>query len=196
MKLLITETSPYARAVRIAVRELALLDDVTEVTVALRTAANETLQHNPTGKIPTLLTDDGTVLCEGQLVARYLAQQVGDAHYASDDASVAQTALAGIVTGFVDGVSVWVREARRPHGEKSPDIIRQETERALRCLAWFEDRVDQLSQLSRYHQALLASGLDRLDTVAEGSWRQSAVTLGAWIDVLEAKPAFEQTRPG
>ena len=43
---------------------------------------------------------------------------------------------------MMDGLSVWVREILRPEGERSPSVIRHETERASRMADLWEAEIE------------------------------------------------------
>ncbi|MGH8184884.1 MAG: glutathione S-transferase N-terminal domain-containing protein, partial [Rhodanobacteraceae bacterium] len=70
MELLYTPNSPYSRIVRVRVLEQAL--DVKFTRVSLRESADQILEHNPAGKVPALILDDGRALSETRLVCEYL----------------------------------------------------------------------------------------------------------------------------
>ena len=42
--------------------------------------------------------------------------------------------LGALASSLMDGLSVWLRELRRPSGEQSPGVIRHETDRAGRLV--------------------------------------------------------------
>src|SRR5258706_4075582 len=75
MKLFYAAGSPYARIIRVALRETGLDRRVPEEEVALRDPNSGLLPFNPGGKVPTLQLDDGTILNETLLVLCYLDTQ-------------------------------------------------------------------------------------------------------------------------
>ena len=58
MKLLCSPASPYSNKVRMAAHFLSL--ELNAIRVDTNTAPAILVDNNPLGKIPTLLTDDGT----------------------------------------------------------------------------------------------------------------------------------------
>lgn len=204
--LFFTLTSPYTRVCQVAVRQLGLESQVQERKATLREAGNEILDHNPTGKAPTLVTAKGLVISETAGVCAFLDNLAGsDQDSFVDSKTDEQRAFLGVVTGFVDGVSVWVREARRPGDEQSPDIVRQESERAVRCVAWFEKRASELERKPTMSTSLLIAGLDMLaksresvsqaDTTQLYAWREDAPDLYAWHQTLYGFTSIAETRP-
>ena len=70
MKLLSSPASPYTRKVRIVLTEKKIECELETVDVA--PAENPVNRHNPLGKIPTLLLDDGTALYDSRVIVEYL----------------------------------------------------------------------------------------------------------------------------
>ncbi|MEE1554992.1 MAG: glutathione S-transferase N-terminal domain-containing protein, partial [Alphaproteobacteria bacterium] len=61
MELFVTLTSPYARLVRAVIIEKDLQDRVKVTPIQTRTPDSPLYTINPSGRVPTLVTDDGTV---------------------------------------------------------------------------------------------------------------------------------------
>ena len=70
MKLLSSPASPYTRKVRIVLAEKKIECDLEAVDVA--PAENPVNAHNPLGKIPTLLLDDGSALYDSRVIVEFL----------------------------------------------------------------------------------------------------------------------------
>jgi len=70
MKLLGSETSPYTRKVRLVLLEKGLPH--TYVVAPPREPGSPVPQHNPLGRVPTLLLDDGTVVFDSPVICEYL----------------------------------------------------------------------------------------------------------------------------
>ena len=70
MRLYATRTSPYARKVRIALLEKNI-PCVLE-WVDLRAADHGALEHNPLGKIPVLVRNDGSAVYDSAVIIQYL----------------------------------------------------------------------------------------------------------------------------
>src|SRR5829696_8066270 len=70
MKLLSSPASPYTRKVRIVLAEKKIECELQTVDVA--PAENPVNRHNPLGKIPTLLLDDGTALYDSRVIVEFL----------------------------------------------------------------------------------------------------------------------------
>jgi glutathione S-transferase len=70
MKLLASLASPYTRKVRVVLAEKKMDFDLELVDVA--PAENPVNAHNPLGKIPTLVLDDGTALYDSRVIVEFL----------------------------------------------------------------------------------------------------------------------------
>lgn len=110
MKLFYTSNSPYARVVRVVVLELGLENRVEMQKVTVRDRNSDLLNYNPTGKVPTLETDDGFILSETRIICFYLNSLNNDIQLISDVADGYSQQLEGIASGFLDGIATWVRE--------------------------------------------------------------------------------------
>jgi len=70
VKLLASPASPYTRKVRIVLAEKRIECDMENVDV--QPAENPVNAHNPLGKIPTLVLDDGTALYDSRVIVEFL----------------------------------------------------------------------------------------------------------------------------
>lgn len=70
MQLLASPFSPYSRKVRVVLAEKRIECELQTVDVA--PAENPVNPHNPLGKIPTLLLDDGTALYDSRVIVEFL----------------------------------------------------------------------------------------------------------------------------
>ena len=134
MKLYVTLTSPYSRLVRAVIIEKRLQDRVTVRPIQTRTPDSPLYAINPSGRVPTLVTDDGVIFEDSSLICTYLDQLDGapifDIPY--DENRWPTLRLEAKVRSMLDGISVWGRELYRPVDERSPTIIDHETARTHR----------------------------------------------------------------
>src|SRR5919198_2544444 len=70
MKLLASLASPYTRKVRIVLAEKRIDCEMSIVDVA--PIENPVNAHNPLGKVPTLVLDDGTALYDSRVIVEFL----------------------------------------------------------------------------------------------------------------------------
>src|SRR5712672_3541252 len=70
MKLLGSLASPYTRKVRVVLAEKKIECELEPVDV--HPAENPVNAHNPLGKVPTLVLDDGTTLYDSRVIVEFL----------------------------------------------------------------------------------------------------------------------------
>lgn len=182
MKLYHTPTSPYSRLVRIARLERGLAARIEPVEAATRRPDSPYYRVNPSGRVPFLVTDDGLAIEDSQLILLYL-DRLGDAPPLCrplDADGWAYGRLETYARSFVDGLSVYIREMRRPEAERSPTTLRHETDRALRLADFWSREVAQplMQEPLNVAQLLLVVGLD--------------VAAAAGIDLESSRPGLTQ----
>lgn len=190
-----SEGSPYARICRMALRERGLLGKVSEAITTLRDPAAPVLPHNPLGRVPALVLDNGITLSETILVMQWL-DRLGEA-----PALMPQTAQAlaayGCAQGLMDCLIVWNRELRRPEADRNMAVVRTETERAERVADALERQVAAgvFAQLDGAYLALAAvlGYVDRRHRVWQ--WRTGRPQLSAWFEQASQRSAFVETVP-
>lgn len=195
MRLFVTLTSPYVRVVRMALAELGMTDRVQILPVRTRVPDCEVHAFNPTGKVPTLVTDDGYVLAECRLICQYLDALHTEDPIVDHDPAEADRQLEGVITGFLDGIAVWLREQHRPANERSPGILAQEHARVERCLAWLEARPQIADERADYPRLCLFAALDALGRLPCEGWQQRAPSLARWYTRFAQRASALQTRP-
>ncbi|MBV9862660.1 MAG: glutathione S-transferase family protein [Alphaproteobacteria bacterium] len=196
MKLFYASGSPYARIVRIAVRETGLDREVEEIEVALRDPESALLPYNPGGKVPTLQLDDGTILTETLLILPFLDTRHGGRKLLPMDGSDGWRTLAGLgrAIAFLDGISVWNRELR--FGQSAPGVISLETTRAERVADGLERLVSEGAYSGEIDAAQIVLGV-ALDNCSRRHkvwhWRPGRARLAAWADEIASRPSFAAT---
>lgn len=199
MKLYITLTSPYARVARIAVLEHGLAARVEIVEAKTRTAESPFYAINPSGRVPYLERDGLLGLEDSQLIVAYL-----DA--ISDKPSLMRLPshanwdygrLEANARSFTDGLSVWVRELRRPQDERSPGIIAHEAARANRLADGWERQMSHavMHEPLNLAQLYLLAGLDQAVYWGFADFERERPALRAWTDALRRQASVAATAP-
>lgn len=186
MQLYYSPGSPFARIVRMALLEAGLEIPLVETT--LRDPASTLLPHNPVGRVPTLVLDDGSALTEVTLILPFLVPQVMPT-------APRDIARLGRVIGMLDGIAVWNRELRRPMNERSPAMIALEETRAARTLDALEADLGGFDKVDAAWFALasaLGYGERRHKT---WQWRAGRPRLVAWFEAASLRPSFQATIP-
>lgn len=199
MKLYVTPTSPYARVARIVVLEKGLDQRVAIVEAKTRSAGSPYYAINPSGRVPYLVRDDGMGLEDSQLIAHYLDHIDGRPRLtiASADHGWEAGRLEAYARSMTDGISVWVREMRRPPDEQSPEILAHEAERARRMADFWSKAVEHpvMTGPLTLAQMLLIAGLDQAAYWAMGDHTEGRPSLAAWRRRLNAIASVRATAP-
>ena len=199
MKLYITPSSPYARAVRIVVHEKSLDGRIESILAQTRVAGSPYYGLNPSGRVPYLVRDDGSAMEDSQVIAAYLdglddrpslclAHATGDWAYGR---------LEGYARSMTDGISVWVREMRRPAAERSPTILAHEAVRAARIADFWEGEIvhPMMQGPLNLAQVLLLVGIDFAAYHDMADYAAARPRLAAWLKRLHARPSVRATAP-
>ena len=196
MKLYITPNSPYARMARIVVLEKNLQARVEIIEARTRTAHSPYYAINPSGRVPYFVRDDGVGMEESALICDYLDQLDGRPTLALPPGWEARR-LEALARSLVDGVSVWNRELARPENERSPTVVKHETERARRMIELWEREIDGPAMHGPLNllQIMLGCTLG-LEARNRGfDWRTGHPKLVAWYAPIAARPSFVATAP-
>ena len=199
MKLYVTPSSPYARIVRIVILEKGLQDRVEIVTAQTRQAGSPYYAINPSGRVPFLVRDDGSAIEESTLICDWLDQLAGPPQFALPQGAAQwePRRLEARARSLLDGIAVWSREMRRPENERSPTIIRHETDRAARLTDWWEGEIGHswMQGLLNLAQITLACAYGFEPHVPGLIWRPGHPRLAAWHAAMSARPSFAATAP-
>jgi glutathione S-transferase len=138
MKLLYSLTSPYARKVRIVAAEKRIELELEPVVLAAPDCPVPT--HNPLGKVPVLVLDDGTSLFDSRVIVEFLDNRNPLAHLIPLDP--AQKILVrrweALADGATDAAVAALLESRRPQNLQDAGWIakqRGKVERGLKALS-------------------------------------------------------------
>jgi glutathione S-transferase len=119
MKLLGSLASPYTRKVRIVLAEKKIECEFEKVDV--NPAENPVNAHNPLGKVPTLMLDDGTALFDSRVIVEFLDNVSPIARLIPEDnrERVAVRRWEALADGSLDAGLLIRYESLRPKKEQS-----------------------------------------------------------------------------
>jgi len=201
MKLLSSPASPFARKVRIVLAEKRIECDIERVDV--QPVENPVNEHNPLGKIPTLLLDDGTALYDSRVIVEFLdnASPISRLIPADKRERVAVRRWEALADGVLDAGLLVRYESLRPKNEQSAAWSAKQAARMHRGLAQLQaDLGDKpWCQGERYTLADIALGccLGWLDFRKPGDvdWLAEYPNLAGHYAKLMERPAFAETVP-
>ena len=144
MKLYTSLTSPYGRIARIVRLEKGLADRIALHPVKTRGADNSYYAVNPSGRVPSLILNDGAVLEDSTLVCWFMDHLDGAPTLLPPEgmAGLEHRRIEATARSMFDGLSLWEREYLYREAEiRSATIIAHEQARALRLADVFEKAV-------------------------------------------------------
>lgn len=207
MELFLNATSPYARLVRIVVLEKVALEKAAlekglAEAVTLRWCdpwADDAalLAANPAGRIPALMTDDGTTLSESLLIAVYL-DGLGRREPLIPPACQARVLhFAGLGQALMDATFTTVISRKHQGNESDDSVLGQRRQRAIqRTLARLAHELDasQVSAAVTLGDIAVAVALDYLTfRLPETGWAEQYPRLAQWHHRVSARQSFVLT---
>lgn len=197
VKLYQTVTSPYARLIRMVILEKGLGARIELIEAQTRTHDSPYYAINPSGRVPYLVCDDGRSMEDSQLIAQYLDQLDGKPGlhppFALEDWTYGR--LETYARSMVDGLSVYVREMRRPENERSPTTLRHETDRAVRLADSWEREIKHplMHGPVNMAQLLLIVALELAARVKVADLENSRPALAAWAGRMRERSSVRAT---
>ena len=202
MKLYTNKASPFARKVRVLVRETGLAGRVEETeTVVSPIAANETLaRDNPLVKIPSLVTDAGETLFDSRVICEYLDTLHTGRKFFPASGPQRFTALRrqSLTDGILDAAVLCRYEtAVRPEALRWKDWIEGQKRKIFGGLAVLEAETAAWGDEFVIGQVGAACVLGYLDfRFADWDWRGGHPQLKGWFERVSARPSVSATMPG
>jgi glutathione S-transferase len=201
MKLLSSPASPYTRKVRIVLAEKKIECELE--TVDVNPAENPVNTHNPLGKIPTLLLDDGSALYDSRVIVEFLDGKSPISKLIPEELRdrIAVRRWEALADGVLDAGLLVRYESLRPANEQSKAWTDKQLGRIKRGMklmaAELGDR--QWCHAERYSLADIAVGccLGWLNFRKPGGveWLAEYPALNKHYEKLMARPAFADTVP-
>ncbi len=200
MKLLYIPNSPYARKVRIVALEKHIELELQEVVLG---APDSPLKHhNPLGKIPVLILDDGDNLYDSRVIVEYLDNHAPGTHLIPTDNSSKiwvrrWEALADGVCDAAVGVMLEQRKAPEMQSQAAIDKQLEKVTRGLEVMnlditkkKWCVNETFSLADIA------LGCALAYVDLrFKQLNWQDNYVNLAKHYGILIKRPSFKQTMP-
>lgn len=200
MKLITATPSPFARKVRVALIEKRLpFEEIVDTPWNPEAVAPA---HNPLGKIPVLILDDGREIYDSRVIVGYLETlEAPPALIPSDPAArVEVRQIEALADGVSDAVMLTVLEQNRRAGLQSGDWLARQRRK-------IEQGTAELARLLGGRAQFVGDGFTLADIAAgaalgyldlrlpEYRWRADLPALAAYSDRIEARDSFARTRP-
>jgi glutathione S-transferase len=201
MKLLFSPASPYTRKVRVVLTEKKIDCDLELVDV--NPVDNPVNDHNPLGKIPTLLLDDGAALYDSRVIVEFLDGKSPISRLIPEDLRdrVAVRRWEALADGVVDAGLLVRYESLRAKNEQSQAWSTKQVTRMRRGMAQMAKELGERPWChnERYSLADIALGccLGWLGFRKPGDvdWHAEYPVLASHYEKLMTRPAFADTVP-
>jgi glutathione S-transferase len=199
MKLLVSSASPFVRKVRVLIREAERESEVEEVRVHTTALATDPAipSHNPLGRIPTLIRDDGPAILDSRVICRFLDARFEAGLYPEARIWDVLT-LEALADGILDSALAMTYEARlRPEERQWPDWIEAQWAKVARAFDAVEsDWIAHLENPLDMGQIALACALGYIDFRHDArAWREGRPRLAAWEAQVAQRPSLTATAP-
>ena len=197
MELYLNATSPYARLVRIVLLEKDLADAVTLKWCDPWADDAELLKANPAGRIPALVTEEGTTLSESMLIAVYLDSVSPNPPMLPAASRGDVLHLAGLGQNLMDAAFTTVIARKHYGNEIDESELGQRRSRAIqRLLKQLNNELGEKQQASNVNlgEIAIAVALDYLAfRLPEVNWKEEYPRLLAWHAGVTARGSFQET---
>ncbi|HEY0562398.1 MAG TPA: glutathione S-transferase N-terminal domain-containing protein [Methylophilus sp.] len=205
MQLLYSLNSPYARKVRIVALEKHIPLEFKEVVLA--DPACPVSQHNPLGKVPVLVLDDGEALYDSCVIAEYLDFLSDTLPLMPLDAltKIRVRRWEALADGVCDAAVAVMLEQRKAEGQQSPALIEKQMTKVMAGLTvlnadlykkkWCVNETFSLADIA------LGCMLGYFDLRFKQlrwdnkTWQEIFPNLAKHYAVLVKRPSFKQTMP-
>jgi glutathione S-transferase len=199
VKLYWSSRSPFVRKVMVFAHECGLAPQLQleRTLVAMNNPNRGLLKTNPTGKIPTLELDDGSVLYDSTVICEYLdsVQQGPRLFPAAGQARWTALRRHALGNNLTDNLMLWRNELLRPAAQQSPETLAAFDLKVRNALDALESQAEALARdpLSIGHIAI-AVALSYIDfRFAALGWREGHDHLARWYQAYAERPAMRET---
>jgi glutathione S-transferase len=200
MKLIGSLTSPYVRKARIVLAEKHVGYDFE--LESPWSADSNVPDHNPLGKVPVLIMDDGTSLFDSRVIVDYLdsVNPVSRLIPEANRRRIMVKRWEALADGICDAAASVFLERKRDEARQSAEWIARQHEKIIRGLKaaahelgdkkWCDGNVYTLADIA------LGCALGYLAfRFSEIGWRSTFSNLADLSDRLEKRPPFADTAP-
>lgn len=202
MQLVFSRLSPYARKVLVLAHELGITDQLELVPVNVTPTNHDEVayQHNPLGKVPTLVRDDGRRIIDSRVICDYLIDVYGGAlkpYPGSEDPWDMRT-RASVAEGLTDAAMVIRYEvALRPESLHWRDWVSAYEKKVFQALDHLENASPRIkADVLSLADIGTACALGYLDfRFAHLNWRQGRPGLTQAYSDMAKRPSLVATAP-
>ncbi|SHE81100.1 Glutathione S-transferase [Kaistia soli DSM 19436] len=194
-------TSPFARKVTASARVLGLANRLELIASTPHPVDRDAaiLPANPLGKVPTLVTEDGSALYDSRVIVEYLASLVPGQTLLPAGGAARFTVLRqqALGDGLLDAALLIRYEALiRPDAARSAGWVDGQQQKIASALDAIEAEAGSLGGALTIGTITYAAALGFLDfRFPTLDWRNGHAATAEWFAIADALPALAETRP-
>jgi glutathione S-transferase len=195
MKLRYSATSPFVRKVLMVAHEAGLADRI-ELQPTDVWGSDAIRGDNPLGKVPALVTDDGTNFFDSPVICEYLdSLHNGPKLFPSGAARWVALKQQALGDGICDAaVARRIETAVRPEPYRWTGWVDRQRQAVAAALDVLEADAALLPATASIGGLAVAAGLSYLDLrFADDPWRTVHPKLAAWFAEARKRDSFERT---
>ncbi len=200
MKLRWAPASPFVRKVTVTALEIGLDSRIERVATDYHDPESDIVEHNPLGKVPALIRDDGSVLADSPVICAYLDSLGDGVKVIPPDGEARWQALQleGLADGLLEQAIAVQRERGRPEDKRWQTATDRAWAKVERTLDWIEANPAILDGPINIGQIALGCALGWIEYRMAGmlgEWRARWPRVGRWHDDFAARPSMQATVP-
>ena len=198
MKLFFSPNSPYVRKVLVTAQEVGLGAQLELLDAAANPINRDAriVAHNPLGKVPTLVTDDGLALYDSRVICEYLNAQGQGTLFPANGAHRWQAlAWQSLADGLLDAaLLIRYENNARPEALRWADWSAGQMDKIHCCLKELERQGHQPRGGFDIGHLTVGTSLWYLDLrFPELDWRQQYPSLAGWIKPYMQRESMQQS---
>ena len=200
MKLIIATPSPYARKIRVIMREKKIkFEEIIDVPWN-----TNTLTHglNPLGKIPILLREDHEPLFDSKVIAQYLDNfKPNPLFYPTNlEENTYAKLLETVADGICDSIVLIFLENSRKETLRSKTWIKRQEKKIFEGVQYLSNNLDQKKYFVGNHFNIAdVSGFTCLEYLdlrfPKFKWRDQYKNLVVYWNIHKDRQSFKETKP-
>ena len=195
MKLFYSGASPYVRKCMVVAHELGLAARIEHLPAAAHPVNRDPniVRNNPLGKVPTLLTDDGTVLYDSRVICEWLDSSFNGRLFPREGtARWHALVLQSLADGILDAALLArYEEAARPEALRWADWQAGQIDKIRTALLSLDQAPEQLQGRVDIGTLSLACALGYLDLRYDAwGWRGRFPAVAEWAEGFMQRPSM------
>lgn len=197
MKIYYSPTSPYVRKCMVAAAETGQTLQIIPAAANPIKRDQTVVAVNPTGKVPTAILDDGSVLFDSRVICWWIdTQHDMQKLYPEGDALWPVLRQEAMADGLLDSaLLVRYETAVRPSDKLWPEWLQGLTDKIESTLDVMEAESEGFGELSAGLIAIACS-LGYLDfRLPDFSWRKNRPGLEKWYEKFALRPSMKTSAP-